>query len=403
MDRPKLRKLDRTVLRRGDEVLVVLRDPLGISEPAAFPQEAAQVLDMLDGQRTTAQVRQSLFLRGRMNLSLEDVQGLVAELGDAGFLDDDRFRGMWDAAREEFMTGEVRAPRFADTLYPADAATLRAALPAAPARITPGSAVIGVLLPYQPIDGQGRVAALLDETLRGLPAVDQFDLVVLLGTDHHPGRLPFAITGKAYGTPLGPLRSDAALVDALERRLSWIRREELRHREAISLELAAVTLRLVYGEACPPVLPVLCGQTALRSGEDEAATDAFLATMEHVLEGRRVLWWVAAELSHAGPAFGRPLLAPEGVRALTERDLGCLDSLCAGRPEQFVQRCLENDEQLGHPSGAAALSTLARLLPVGYRSELVQYLTVRPPGPDEGWVGLVGMRFHAPSLPDDDE
>ena len=93
----------------------------------------------------------------------------------------------------------------------------------------------------------------------------------------------------------------------------------------------------------------------------------------------------------------------EGGRALTERDLGCLDSLCAGRPEQFVQRCLENDEQLGHPSGAAALSTLARLLPVGYRSELVQYLTVRPPGPDEGWVGLVGMRFHAPSLPDDDE
>jgi hypothetical protein len=115
------------------------------------------------------------------------------------------------------------------------------------------------------------------------------------------------------------------------------------------------------------------------------------------------LWWIAAELSHAGPAFGRPLLAPEGVRTLAERDLGCLDSLCAGRPEQFVQRCSENDEQLGHPSGAATLSTLARLLPVGYQAELVEYLTTRPPGPDEGWVGLVGMRFHAPRELDDDD
>jgi hypothetical protein len=97
MDRPRLRKVDRTLLRRGDELLVVLRDPLGLAEPAAFPQEAAQVLDMLDGQRTAAQIRQSLLLRERMNLSLEDIRALLAELGEAGYLDDDRFRGMWDA------------------------------------------------------------------------------------------------------------------------------------------------------------------------------------------------------------------------------------------------------------------------------------------------------------------
>jgi hypothetical protein len=40
IDRPKLRKVDRAVLRRGDELLVVLRDPLGIAEPAALPEEA---------------------------------------------------------------------------------------------------------------------------------------------------------------------------------------------------------------------------------------------------------------------------------------------------------------------------------------------------------------------------
>ncbi len=398
MERPKLRKLDRTVLRRGDEVLIVLRDPLGISEPAAFPSEAAQVLDMLDGQRTPAQIRQSLLLRGRMTLSLADVQGLVDELGTAGFLDDDHFRVLWDAAREEFMANEVRVPRFADVLYPGDRATLTAVLPRG---FIANRQVIGVLLPYQPIEG-GRVASLLAQTLRELPSPEQIDLVVLLGTDHHPGRLPFAITARSYGTPLGAVLTDAAMVAAIEQRLPWIRREEMRHREALSLELAAVSLRCVYGEACPPILPVLCGQTALGSGEDETATDAFLATMEHVLEGKRVLWWIAAELSHAGPAFGRPRLSSEEVRALRERDLGCLDSLCAGRPEQFAQRCMEDEPQFGHPSGAATMSTLARLLPVGYRAELIEYLTVRPPGPDEGWVGLVGMRFHAPQLDEDE-
>ncbi len=404
-DRPKIRKLDRSVLRRGDEVLVVLRDPFGLAQPAAFPQEATQVLDMLDGQRTVAQVRQSLFLRGEMTLTLDEVMGLVAELSDAGFLEDDRFRAMWEAARQEFMGNDVRAPRLAGVLYPEDPealrATLAAALPDPEQRVHAGSELIGVLCSYQPFEG--RAAALLGATVHELPSPQDVDLIVMLGTDHHPGRLPFAITDKGYGTPLGDLRTDETLVAALERRLPWIRREELRHREAMSLEMGAVGLYHIYGDACPPVLPVLCGQTALLAGEDEAMTDAFLATMEHVLEGKRVFWWISAELSHAGPAFGRPPLAADGVRALAERDLACLESLSAGRPEQFVSRCMETDEALGRPSGAAALSTMARLLPVGYRTELVDYLTAKPVGPDEGWVGLVGMRFYQPAQFDDDD
>lgn len=404
MDRPKLRKVDRTTLRRGDEQLVVLRDPLGIAEPAAFPQEAAQVLDMLDGQRTAAQIRQSLLLRDRMDLSLADIKALVAELGEAGFLEDAHFRGMWDAARREFMASELRPPRFAGLLYPEAPDELRAALAATlplPARrLRRGTDVIGVLCPYQPLEG--RAGALVDAALRELPPAAEIDLVVLLGTDHHPGLLPFAITDKRYATPIGAPPVDAELVAALERRLPWIRREELRHREGMSLELGALALTHIYGDACPPVLPVLCGQAALLTGDDEVKTDAFLATMEYLLDGKRVLWWISAELSHAGPAFGRPPLAPEGLRALGERDLACLDSLAAGRPEQLVARCMENDETLGRPSGAAALSTLARLLPVGYRAELAEYLTLRSPGPEEGWIGLVGMRFRQPPALDDD-
>lgn len=400
LERPKLRKVDRAVLRRGDESLIVLRDPLGISEPAALPEEATPVLDMLDGQRTAAQVRQSLLLRGVLSVSLEEVVALVDELSCAGFLDDDRFRAMWEAAHRDFMGHAVRAPRYADVLYTREPAALQAelarALPDPGRRHVAGSDVIGVLVPHQPL--AGRVAALTDATLRGLPEPRAVDLVVILGTDHHPGRLPFALTAKHYGTPLGPVRSDSELVHALEQRLPWIRREEIRHREAVSIELAALTLRHLYGDACPPALPIACGPAALR---DDPDLDAFLATMEHVLEDRRVLWWVSAELSHAGPAYGRPALDDEGLQLLAERDLACIDSLRAARPEQLTRRCQDNDEMLGRPSGAAALATLARLLPVGYRADLIDYATCSPAGPDPGWLGLAGMRFARPVHEDD--
>lgn len=402
IDKPRLRQVDRAVLRRGDETLVVLRDPLGISEPTALPEEATAVLDMLDGERTTAQVRQSLMMRGVLSVTIEEIGELIDDLSAAGYLEDDKFRALWEAAHRDYMASTTRAPRFADVLYPADPAELRAeltqALPAPEKRGAPGSEVIGVLVPHQPLTG--RVATLVESTLRGLPDPRSIDVVVILGTDHHPGRLPFALTDKHYGTPLGPVRSDSTLVRAIEQRLPWIRREEIRHREARSLELSALTLRHLYGDACPPALAITCGPAAL---QDDPDVDAFLATMEHVLGARRVLWWVSAELSHAGPAYGRPPLGRSGVELLAERDLACIDSLRASRPEQLTRRCQDNDELLGRPSGAAALATLARLLPVGYRAELVDYATCSPGGPEPGWLGLAGMRFTRPHDDDDDD
>lgn len=417
VDRPRLRKVERYTIRRDDDVLVILRDPTGISDQVAFPQEAAALLDALDGQRTVPQIRQSLFMRGVADFSLDEVEALVNDLGEAGYLDDVRFRRRWEAALAEFLANPVRRPRFAGLLYPDEPEPLRAAMSAAipdpAARIAAGSDVIGVLLPYQPIadlahpavKGSAPLAAaqLADRTLRELPPPDAFDLVVLLGTDYHPGLLPFTVTDKRYATPDGELPGDPALVRELERRLPWVRREEIRHREAMSLELAALALRHMYGSTCPPVLPVLCAPSALTAGAHGGDVDAFLATMEHVLEGRRVFWWIAAELAHAGPAYGRPLLPPEAVKALEERDLACLRSLAGGRPEQLARRCQDDDATLGRPSGAAALATVARLLPVGYRAELVDYTTGRPPGPDEGWVGLCGMRFRRPLDPATDE
>lgn len=409
-DKPRLRKVERQALRRGDERLIVLRDPTGIAEQVALPEDAGPILDALDGQRTLAQIRQSLGMRGVLDVPMGDLVALLNDLDDAGWLEGDAFLARWEALHREFVADPVRHPRHAGVLYPDDpdalAAAMHAALPDPAARLAAGSAALGVLAPHQPLPTRRdrpdaasvRAVALLDEVLRGLPPARELDLVVLLAADLHPGLLPHALTDKRLATPRGELPGAPDLVAAIERRLPWARREEIRLRDAVSVELAALTLQHLYDRACPPVLPILCGPAALAEGPE---VDDLLTTMEHVLTGRRVLWWIAAELSHDGPAYGRPPLTPARREALEDRDRACLDALAAGRPAALARRC--GDDELGRPSGAAALVSAARLLPLGHAAELVRYAAARPIGGDDGLVGLAAARLTRRATDDADD
>ena len=397
MSRPKLRKAERFEQTRDGEALLVLRDPLGISEPFALDSEFAPVLDLLDGSRTVAQVRQSLLLRGQLNLPAEDLVAFVATLSDAGWLDDERFSARWERTRDDFLETNPRRATLAGTLYPADPPTLRAmlrtTLPHDPERTSASSSVLGVVAPHAPVESAGRV---LDTTLRDLPEAAGLEAIVILGTDHGPGLLPYAITHRRYATPLGPVPTATTITEALERRVPWTLREEIRHRHGLSIELAVLVLQAVYGEQCPPIVPVLCGATVLSDPAQAHHVDAFVSSLEALVDDRRVLLWASAELSHAGAAYGRPALTHSVAAEVAERDAACLDALRDGRTQALMQHCAEPHPQ-GRPSGGAALTTLARLLPIGYRAELTGYEThSAPAGPSTGLVGLAGMRMYAP-------
>lgn len=402
---PRLRAtVERIALDRegpaGPEPLLVLRDPLGLSEPLAIDRDLAGLLDLCDGTRTVAQIRQSMMMRGEARLDLQDLVEFFEELRAAGMLDDDEFRARWLEAHEEFMARPHRASWAAGLLFPGEREALEsllaAQLPDPASRITPGAKTLGVLCPHQPFERAGEVCA---ATLRDLPPADELDVVVILGTDHHPGMLPFALTDKGYDTPLGVARTDAALVARLDDRLGWARREEVRHRVGASIEFAAVMLRWIYAATgdgrVPPILPVLCGRSVLGADQD-SHTDDFLAALELALEDRRVLFWATAELSHAGPAYGGAALDGAGLQFVKDHDQACLEPLLSGHTTRFRRRCLEEVPH-GKPSGASALDVLVRLLPVGYRAELGGYTSASiGEGPAPGWVGMAGARFSRP-------
>jgi predicted class III extradiol MEMO1 family dioxygenase len=398
MDRPKLRKVERATLERGDEHLLVLRDPLELADPFAIDSEFAPVLDLLDGQRTLAQVRQSLLMRQVLDIPVEDLEAFAEQLAESGWLEGQRFEALWQDMHELFMEQDAHPATRAGVLYGAEQAELREqlrqAVPASGDRAPDRAETLGLATPYLPID---LTSSILRDTLRHLPDPNTLDLLILLGTDHTPGLLPFAATDRPHATALGSAPLAGRLIAALDQQLDWILREEIRHRRAPALEFANLLILAAYGDACPPVLSIACGQSLLGSADGEIAGDEFFAAMEVLLPQQgRVLVWASAELGHLGTAYGGVPLDDSAKEASIAREQACLQPLLAGQADRFQRACMDDFSASDRPSGAAALTTLARLMPAGFEGEMTGYKSVRPPGPGDGHAGAVGLAFKLP-------
>jgi AmmeMemoRadiSam system protein B len=393
-------------MRRGGDELLVLRDPLELCEPFAIDPIYEPVLDALDGQRTLAQVRQSLLMRGLVTVDLEDLDEFVAELGDAGLLDDDRFRELWAMAHAMFVEQELREPRRAGLLYPDDPEQLRAWLaPALPlvrgstagpashaAELPPRylAPPIAIVTPHQPPPSY---AAALRRLLATLPEPEHYERVVILATDHSPGLLPYAACDKDMASPLGSLPADLATLAALDERLPWLLREQVRLRVCDPLEWTVLLLRALWGDRCPPILALACGQSRLTTHDGLAHARELIAALRELLleptRAGRVLWWTAAELSHVGPAYGHREL-PDAARVERD-DRAMLQPLLHNQPEALARALMDQPAEQ-RPSGGAALVTLAELLPENYRATLLDYTLLPAPGDAPGWIGCPTLR-----------
>jgi len=383
------------------EDLVVLRDPLELCEPFAIDAAFEPVLDALDGQRSVAQVRQSLLMRGVVTIDLDDLEDFVADLGEAGLLDDDQFRELWADAHAAFVEQDIREPRRAGLLYPEDPDELRAWLsPALPPQHQPrprpashageprpgwSSPPIAIVAPYQ---APPALASSFRRLLASLPEPEQYERVVILATDHSPGLLPYAACDKDMATPLGPLAADLALLAKLDERVPWLLREQIRLRTCDPLEWAALTLRALWADRCPPILALACGQTRLTTHDGLAHARELTDTLRELLldstRAGKTLWWTAAELSHVGPAYGHAELPP--AEQVERDDRAMLAGLLDNRPEALAQALMAGPPAQ-RPSGAAALVTLAELLPEHYRAALLGYDLLPTPGDSPGWIG----------------
>src|SRR6202042_2639329 len=99
------------------EVLFALRDPEGFSGAIVIPYAAARLVALMDGERTMAEIQSEFERQIGQPVAVEDIEGLVRQLDERYFLENDRFRTRWKQEVEQYLCNPVRPAAHAGGAY----------------------------------------------------------------------------------------------------------------------------------------------------------------------------------------------------------------------------------------------------------------------------------------------
>ena len=340
MIRPRLRDVEIQPIQHQGQAMILLRDPLRLSEAAvAIPQPLAPLLGLMDGTRDEAALQAAFTVRIGMRLAPGLLSRLVADLDKAYLLDNERSAAAIGAALQAYRKVPFRPMESAGSSFPADPAEAAARLQGYVDALPPVAAdqeagpVRGVISPH--IDYQRGGPVYAEVWRAAAQAAADADVAIIFGTDHQGSNGALTLTRQSYATPWGMLPTDQALVDGLAEALGPedAFAEELHHAHEHSIELAAVWLHFIRGGRPVAMLPILCGSFGgFVAGEgDPAAFEPFNAALRALgasIGSRRALVVAAADLAHVGPAFGDPygldFVARAQLRSADERLLAAV-------------------------------------------------------------------------------
>jgi AmmeMemoRadiSam system protein B len=354
LSRPRLVPLEPQSIELEDGTpAIALRDPMGVLEGMAVLAPAAYwVLSHFDGRRDLPAVVTALEAAGLAGVKLSDVERVARQAREAGLVEGPERTAKEAAALAAFRSAP-REPVCAGGAYPDDAAALRDALaacyaaPGGPGARQPGSrAGEGVRVLVAPHIDIPRGAAGYAHAYAALEGCDA-DLFVVFGTAHASPPHLYTLTRQDYDTPLGAVRTDRAVADALARELGEeeLFADELVHKGEHSCEFQMVWLRYLLGDRPFTALPVLCS-TISHLGDPGAATDRFLAALARATAGRKVCWVAGADLAHVGPQYGDERApTPEELAGFEAQDRKTLAFAAAGDPGGFHRDAIVDEER----------------------------------------------------------
>jgi len=321
-EHPRLRPIEIFPIQDRGRRALVLRDPADPKiGPVVVSDGAADVLLLLDGQRTVAELSSALLLRGA-STTQSQLQSFLNRLDEGGFLEGPRAEYRLEQRRAAFLAEPVRAAVHAGGAYPDGLGELPRMLAAAHldmdgpgalpgARQTGTAPLRGVIAPHVDLH---RGAPTYSWAYKALAEAAPADLYVVLGTCHTPVAGHFTATSKAYATPLGAVPADTDFIERLG--CAWGRdlfAGEFSHAGEHSIEFQAVYLRWLGlgGQDSAPMVPILCDSLHSlvppgKSPRDVALVADFLSALAQSLasDGRRITLIAAVDLAHIGPRFG---------------------------------------------------------------------------------------------------
>jgi len=401
---PKLREIrTQPIVSRGQQG-ILLSDPLGINPGALFiPRPLALILALLDGTRDIGTVRAGFELRTGTPLNTSILERLISELDEALFLDNERFAQAYALATEDFRSAVSRLPILVGRYCPADAGELGAFLQTYLNQIDNAdmgslSHVKGLVSPHIDFPRGGPIYARV--WAKAKAAVNEAELVIILGTDHNGGEGTITLTRQNYETPWGIIPTAQDVVDEVAAEAGdEVFRYELHHSVEHSVEAAIIWLHYLLGGRQCQVLPVLCGsfRQFIDRGESpsqSAHISATVETLKRVAARRRTLVVAAGDLAHVGPAFGDPYSVDFAGRAkLASQDKRLMEIMSRGQAQDFYEEIRREDDRR-HICGMPPIYITQSVLS-GVDGSSVGYAQCPASEDGSSVVSICGMIYHA--------
>ena len=376
-----------------------IRDPYHYSDATLLvPPPLVQALECFDGQQTAVDLRAELVrITGEIQVG-ELEQHLFDSLNEAGFLETERYRELKARREEEFAAEPVREPAFAGAAYPDQPVLLSNLLTSRVGALDGASNTVAIAAPHASPDGgwdSYRAA------YRALPSVADLSdkTFVILGTSHYGAPDHFGLTRKRFVTPFGTARTDARLVDELDKAAPVaIRMEDYCHAVEHSIEFQVVFLQHLYGPDVR-VLPILCGpfvKSIYEGGlpEDNEQVARFFDALGNMAarESQNLFWILGVDMAHMGMRYGDNLRATANMGemlAIEMRDRERIEQINSGDRRAYWSLVQDGHDDMKW-CGSSPFYTFMKAMPQ-VRGELLQYQhwQIDP----QSVVSFAGMRF----------
>ena len=301
----------------GDPRFVYLVDQLRITrQPLRLTTLEFDWLRLFNGRRSSRDVQAEVMRRaGGLLIPIEPIERLVERLDEHFFLDNERFRGLFD--------GPDRQPSCIGC-YPAEPKKIRSLFESL--FIAPG----GPGLPGAPgcrIGNEGRIGAVLaphiDYRRGGVTygwgfkeLVERTDaaLFVIVATSHYsPER--FTLTRQNFVTPLGKAATDQEFIAALEEQYGdGLFNDPIAHLPEHSVELEVALLQYLFeGKRPIRIVPLVvgtfgdCVETEIQPRERSDIRRMIAALQKVAADWKeQICYVISGDLAHIGPKFEDP-------------------------------------------------------------------------------------------------
>ena len=369
---PVLRNLQFSPVKQGEDQLIVLWDPSGLSrEKLVLPLNFFFIVQHFDGEHSIQDIGALYLKRFGEFLMPSKVEQLVTDLEQKLFLEGERTEAARQQARIAYRQQPTRPAVFAGRSYEADSVKLKKQIdgfftssegPDFKPSENRGKFIKGLVTPTYDLKQAGSVYAW---GYKELQEAQQPDVYVIIGTAHAGLENLFAVTDKDFETALGIAPVDQPIVNRLRALAPEFFEEDIAHQSEHAIEFQLPFLQTII---CKPftIVPILSSFSAMSLSDSAVriSVDRFLSALQDAIgaSGKTVCVLAAGELAHLGMRYGDSAPPTDfSFHRTMQRDLEMLKPVEELKPEEFTQFIQKENDQR-RISGFSPIYSLLRLI-----------------------------------------